>query len=242
MPSIEQTVLSMTIKLSIIVPVFNEVGTIVRILREVRNQKLPEVKVELIVVDDGSSDGTGELLEQDPGLYDKFIRRPQNGGKGAAVRDGLGAASGDFILFQDADLEYDPGDYHLLVEPLLRLDADIVVGSRFIAPQITRVHYFWHKIGNRFLTTLFNILFNTTFTDIYSCYLLYRRSLVDPDALKSNGWDQQAEILSTAVRGNPRIYEVPVRYYGRTYEEGKKIKAKHAFAVIRMIIRKRLIG
>ena len=169
-----------------------------------------------------------------------MIKRPQNGGKGAAVIDGLNNATGEYILFQDADLEYDPDEYYKLFDPITRFDADVVMGSRFVAPEYTRVSYFWHKFGNRILTFVFNILNNTTFTDIYSCYLMYRRKLVDPNSLKAMGWDQHAEILSTAVNRGKAFYEVPISYHGRGYEEGKKIRAQHGISVIMTIAKKRL--
>ena len=155
------------------------------------------------------------------------------------MRPGLKAATGDYILFQDADLEYDPADYPKLLLPVTKYDADLVLGSRFVAPQYTRVYYFWHRIGNGFITFLFNILNNTTFSDIYTCYAMYRRSLVDPDQLITDGWDQQAEILSRVVRSSRVFYEVPISYHGRTYADGKKIKAYHVISVILTIIRGR---
>jgi glycosyltransferase involved in cell wall biosynthesis len=193
----------------------------------------------VLVVDDGSSDGTGALLAARPDLYTRLVSLPVNGGKGAAVLAGLLQASGDYILFQDADLEYDPNDYALLLQPVIRFEADLVMGTRLRASQITRVSYFWHYVGNKTLTLLFNLLFNTTFTDIYSCYLLYRRTLLDPEQLRSRGWEQQAEILGIVVRNAKAIYEVPINYYGRTYAEGKKIRSQHAVAVAAMIVKMR---
>ena len=232
------------IDLTILIPVYNEEATILRILGHVAEQKIDDVRMQVIVVDDGSTDRTVELLEQNPGLYTKLIKRDRNGGKGAAVKSGLKEASGDYVLFQDADLEYDPAEYAKLLMPVLKFDADIVMGSRLVASPCTRVSYFWYKFGNRLITFIFNILNNTTFTDIYSCYLLYRRDLVDPTDLRTDGWEQQAEILSIAVGKavlrSGGMYEVPVSYYGRTYAEGKKIKAYHAAAVIWTIMVGRL--
>lgn len=228
------------ITLSILIPAYNEEATIIEILEAVNAQAIDGVAFEVLVIDDGSTDRTVELLTQNPSLYTKLIKRPRNGGKGAAVKDGLKTATGDYVLFQDADLEYDPAEYGNLLKPVLRFDADLVMGSRLIASPCTRVSYFWHKVGNRLITFVFNILNNTTFTDVYSCYLVYRRDLVAVDDIVTDGWEQQAEILSRAVARAETMYEVPVSYFGRTYGEGKKIKAHHAIAVIWTIFIRRL--
>ena len=230
------------VRLSVVVPAYNEESSIVELLGKVRAQSIGGVEIEIIVVDDGSKDRTVALLEQHPELYDRFVKQPKNGGKGAAVRAGLLHASGDYILFQDADLEYDPAEYAKLLEPVLRFDADVVLGSRMLAPPWTRVHYFWHKRGNELLTFAFNILFNKTFTDTYTCYLLYRRSLLDARELVSNGWEQHAEILCRVVRRATSCYEVPISYAGRTYAEGKKIRARHAVGVLGMFLKQRVLA
>ena len=188
------------ITISIIIPSYNEENTILEILKKVSQIVVEDFAFEVIVIDDGSLDSTVELLKSHRELFAKLIERPRNGGKGAAVMSGLAEATGDYILFQDADLEYDPADYVKLLEPVRLFNADIVMGSRMIASPITRVSYFWHKVGNYFITFMFNILNNTTFTDIYSCYLLYRRDLVDPLKIKSKGWEQHAEILGEAKK------------------------------------------
>ena len=226
-------------KVSIIVPAFNEEATILSTLKRIRAQEIDGVHFEVVVVDDGSTDGTISLLDANPDLYDVFVRQPSNGGKGAAVRAGLQNATGEYILFQDADDEYDPDDYFNLILPIMRFDADVVMGSRMIAPQYTRVSYFWHKVGNRFITFAFNILNNTTFTDIYTCYLVYRRNLLEPDELVSDGWEQQAEILTRIIARSKNAYEVPISYHGRTYSEGKKIRAHDIIDVISTIIYRR---
>ncbi len=232
------------ISVSVIIPAFNERATILQVLRAVRAQLVEGVRFEIIVIDDGSSDGTGDLVAGHPELCDKLIRQPRNQGKGGAVIAGLKAANGDYILFQDADLEYDPADYARLLAPVTRFNADLVMGSRLGASPMTRVFYFWHKVGNKGLTLLFNLLNNTTFTDIYSCYLLYRRDLVNPAALRRLGWDQHAEILARVAAATHKkgggMYEVPISYHGRTYAEGKKIRGYHVLSVVRTILLERL--
>jgi glycosyltransferase involved in cell wall biosynthesis len=228
------------IRLSIVVPAYNEEATILEVLGRVNAQTIDGVELEVVVVDDGSSDRTGALLEAHPEAYARLVRLPTNQGKGAAVKAALQVASGDYVLFQDADLEYDPAEYARLLEPVLRFDVDLVMGSRMLAPTYTRVHYFWHKQGNRLLTFLFNLLYNTTFTDIYSCYLLYRRALLDPARLRTTGWAQHGEILCRVVSRGKAFFEVPISYNGRTYGEGKKIRARHLWPVIATIVGLRL--
>lgn len=227
------------IRVSIIVPAYNEEATILPILEKVRAQRVDGVEFEVIVVNDASSDGTLERVRSRPDLYDRLVDHQKNGGKGAAVKSGLRAATGDYVLFQDADLEYDPAEYAKLLLPVLRFDADMVLGSRFLAPTYTRVHYLWHKIGNKTITAMFNVLFNTTFTDLYTCYVLFRRGLIVADELRTDGWEQQAEILCLVVRRSRTHYEVPIAYHGRTYEEGKKIRAYDALTVMWTIVRAR---
>jgi glycosyltransferase involved in cell wall biosynthesis len=227
------------ITVTVLIPAYNESRTIIPLLERVRAQHVEGVELEILVVDDGSKDDTVELIEARPELITRLIKRPSNGGKGAAVRDGMLAARGDFILFQDADLEYDPADYVRLFAPMLNHGADVVLGSRLVASPVTRVHYFWHRAGNRGLTLLFNMLHNTTFTDIYTCYVLFRRSLINPHELRTSGWQQQAEILSRLARRARAIYEVPISYFGRTYGEGKKIRPTDAFSVAATIVRER---
>ena len=227
------------IKLSIIIPAYNEEKTIIKILEKVNKVKIEGVEKEIIVIDDCSNDNTLYLLENNNDLYNELIKSSKNNGKGAAVKKGLLKAKGQYILFQDADLEYDPNDYVKLIEPILRFNADVVMGSRLSAPQFTRVYYFWHKIGNRLITLIFNILNNTTFTDIYSCYLLFKSDLINPSKLVTDGWEQQAEILSIVVSKANSLYEVPINYYGRTYEEGKKIRASNVVSVLLTIFLKK---
>ena len=227
-------------KISVIVPVFNEEKTIIQLLRKVKNQNTENFSLEVIVVNDCSTDQSGELIENNKELYSLYIELPKNIGKGGAVREALISATGEYVLFQDADLEYNPEDYKNIFAAIKEYNPDVVIGSRFLSPQYTRVHYYFHKVGNKLITFLFNVLYNTTFTDIYSCYLCFRRELIDPKKLKSNGWDQQAEILASVVKKTNVHYEVPISYSGRTFDEGKKIKGRHIFKVIIMILKKRL--
>ena len=226
-------------KVSVIVPAYNEEATVLEVLGRVNEQRIDGVEFAIIVIDDGSTDRTGALLEDNPQLYAELIRLRTNSGKGAAVRAGVERARGDYVLFQDADLEYDPADYAKLMVPVLRFGADVVIGSRMLAPAFTRVGYYWHMRGNRFLTFLFNVLYNTTFTDIYSCYVLYRRELIEADELRSTGWEQHAEILCRVATRGVHLFEVPVSYNGRTYDEGKKIRARHILPVLGTIVRSR---
>ncbi len=227
-------------KVTILIPVFNEENTIIEILNMVNSEKKDETEIEIIVVDDCSTDNSKNLLKENTELFDKLVELEKNLGKGGAVREGLKHSTGDYVLFQDADLEYSPKDYGKIFRILHEFNADVVIGSRFLSPEYTRVHYFFHKVGNRSITLLFNLLYNTTFTDIYSCYLCFKRELIDPNKLKSNGWAQQAEILASAVKSSKVHYEVPISYAGRTFAEGKKIKARHTIGVVLMIIKKRL--
>lgn len=227
-------------KLSIIVPAYNEDKTILTILRKLRAVEIPKVQIEIVVVDDGSTDRTKDLVNSHAELYDAFIPLPENQGKGAAVRAGLKAAKGDYVVFQDADLEYDPKEIPKLLKPVLEHNASVVFGSRVLTPELVRVHYLWNYLGNRALTWFFNILYNRTFSDVYTCYLLFRRDLIDPDEVKTNGFEQQAEIICHCLRRARSVYEVPISYHGRTMEEGKKIRARHALSCFAVILRERL--
>jgi glycosyltransferase involved in cell wall biosynthesis len=228
------------ITVSVIIPAYNEEQTIIRVLEKIAAQKIESIALEVIVVDDGSQDRTKELLCARPDLYTRFIARGANGGKGAAVKDGLTAATGTYVLIQDADLEYDPEDYANLFKPILLHGAEAVMGSRFVAPALTRVFYLTHKLGNLLITALFNIFNNTTFTDIYCGYLIFKRNLINPADLRIAGWPQHAEILTKVTHAASSIYEVPVSYHGRTYEEGKKIKPQHVAGVFMAIMSERL--
>ena len=224
-------------KVSVIVPVYNEESTIINVLKSISKQDIEGVEFEVIVINDGSYDSTYSLLSQHNELYDININFNDNHGKGYAVREGIKVSTGDYILFQDADLEYNPDDYLTILQPIILFDADLVIGSRFIAPVYSRVAYYWHKVGNNFITWMFNILNNLTFTDIYSCYVIYKRDYLSYKELVTSGWEQQAELLTKVSKKAKNIYEVPISYHGRTYSEGKKIKAYHVIVVIYAIIR-----
>ena len=232
------------IKISIIIPAFNEEATIIPLLKSVQEEvvKIDDISFEIIVIDDCSIDSTNMLLKKNQTLYNHLISLERNLGKGGAVLKGLEKSTGDYILFQDADLEYSPTDYNLLIKPIIEFGADLVMGTRFSGSMFTRVHYFWHKVGNRSITFIFNLINNTTFTDIYSCYLIYRKSLVPIKKIVTMGWEQHAEILSLAVKNGNIFYEVPITYRGRSYEEGKKIRGHHAFKIVYTIIKKRFFS
>lgn len=225
--------------LSILVPAYNEESSILTLLEALNAVEITDLEVQIVVVNDGSTDRTKEIIESKPELYHKFVNLEQNMGKGGAVREGLSQCKGDYILFQDADLEYDPQEIPKLTKVLVKVKPDVLYGSRFLAPDVTRVAYFYNKVGNRLITLFFNILFNTTFTDIYSCYLCYKRDLVEPQNLKDDGWSQHAEILCKAVKKGKLFYEVPISYFGRSYEEGKKIRAYHIIGVFARIFTER---
>jgi glycosyltransferase involved in cell wall biosynthesis len=231
-----------SIRVSIIVPVYNEIATLEEILTRVRAQHIEGIEFEIVVVDDGSTDGSREFLDTHPALYDQYLKNPKNLGKGGAVKCAMQAATGEYILFQDADLEYDPADYGIILEMVLRFDADIVIGSRFLSARWTRVFHFWNRIGNWVITNWFNLLFGTTWTDVYSCYLLFRKSLVPPEDLRTMRWEQQAEILAKASLKGQRFYDVGISYNGRTFEEGKKIRWYHTFVVLTTMLKVRLFG
>ena len=224
-------------RLSVIMPVFNEAATLVRVAEVVLGR--PEVG-ELVVVDDASSDGTWDELESlaaaNPERV-KALRHEGNRGKGAALKTGFAAATGDIVLVQDADLEYDPGDYPRLLEPLLRDAADAVFGSRFIGGSSHRVLYFWHSLGNRFLTLLSNMVTDLNLTDMECGYKVFRRDLLQKITIEEPRFGFEPEIVAKVARSGARIYEVSVAYYGRTYAEGKKINWKDGVSAFRCILK-----
>jgi glycosyltransferase involved in cell wall biosynthesis len=222
--------------LSIVIPVLNEEKTILKTLVDINCALKDLVKFEIIVVDDGSTDGTSLLLQKNKALFTKVVTLQRNFGKGKAVIVGIQNTSFDYVLIQDADLEYDPLEIPRLWSLVRKNSAEILTTSRLIGGEITRVHYFWHKIGNRFITLVFNLMNNTTFTDIYSGYIIFNKNLIETDKLKFFGWGQQAEILTFLVKKSNKIYETPISYNGRTYSEGKKIRASAIFEVLLAIV------
>jgi glycosyltransferase involved in cell wall biosynthesis len=230
-------------KVSIVIPVYNEQSTIQALIALVVKAPLPEgLDRELIIVNDCSTDGTREKLDELGRLFpDACIRvthKPVNQGKGAALRDGFAQASGDVILIQDADLEYDPHDYIKLIQPIHDDKADVVFGSRFIG-EPHRVLYYWHTLGNRFLTEFSNMFTNLNLTDMEVCYKVFRRSVLQKISIKCNRFGFEPEITAKVAKFRPRlrIYEVGVAYYGRSYEEGKKITWKDGIKALLTIIR-----
>jgi glycosyltransferase involved in cell wall biosynthesis len=223
-------------KLSVVIPVFNERNTIEQIVNAVR--AAPIENIEIIVVDDASTDGTQQVLkEKISALADQIIYQPRNSGKGAALRAGFAAATGDIILVQDADLEYNPNDYPTLLEPIFSGKADAVFGSRFMGGRPHRVLYFWHMVGNRFLTLLSNMFTNLNLTDLETCYKAFRAPLVKSLGLRENRFGFEPEVTAKLARTRCRIYEVGISYNGRTYSEGKKVNWKDGFHAIYAIVR-----
>jgi len=223
-------------KVSVVIPCFNERDTIEQVVNSVRNS--PIQNIEIIVVDDGSTDGTIDVLkEKVAGLADQIIYQPANRGKGAALRTGFAAATGDIILVQDADLEYSPSDYPALLQPIFSGSADVVFGSRFLGGRPHRVLYFWHMVGNRFLTLLSNMFTNLNLTDLETCYKAFRAPLVKNLDLREKGFGFEPEITAKLAKARCRIYEVGISYGGRTYEEGKKVNWKDGFRAIYAIVR-----
>lgn len=228
-------------KISVVIPCFNERNTIEQIVRTVRTSSVQNL--EVIVVDDCSTDGTIEILrDKVAGLADQIVYQPTNAGKGAALRAGFAAATGDIVLIQDADLEYDPRDYGTLLEPILSGNADAVYGSRFMGGRPHRVLYFWHMVGNRFLTLLSNMFTNLNLTDVETGYKAFRASIVKGLDLRENRFGFEPEITAKLAKTRCRMYEVGVSYNGRTYKEGKKVGWKDGFRAIYAIVRYNLFA
>ncbi len=242
-------------KLSTIIPAYNEIETIAEIIAQVQavplnihilsgeaHEEEVHLEREIIVVDDGSTDGTREYLDtlrQEPGI--RIIFHETNQGKGAGVRTGLAQATGDIVLIQDADLEYDPRDYPHLLKPLLEHKSEVVYGSRFRGGP-TRAMFFWHMLGNRFLTLVTNLLYNTILTDMETCYKVFTRNVGQQLQLQASGWGFDPEITAQILLLGYRIYEVPISYAGREFTEGKKISWRDGFTVLRTLLKYRLRG
>jgi glycosyltransferase involved in cell wall biosynthesis len=226
--------------LSIVVPAYNEARTIEQVLRRISEQELGGA-LEVIVVDDGSADGTADLAE-DLGLENvRVVRRPDNRGKGAAVREGIAETRGDIVVIQDADLEYDPADLPRLLDPLRKDIADAVYGTRLRGGEPQRAHLFWHDAGNRFLSLLTNVLFNTTISDMEVGYKAFRGDLIRSLELRSDDFAFEAEVTAKILRRGVRLYEVPISYYGRTYAEGKKITWRDGVIAVAALVRYRIL-
>ena len=225
-------------KLSIVIPVYNEKNFIREIVERVRKVSLQDVEKEIIIVDDFSTDGTRDILQRDlEPLVSKVIYREKNQGKGAALRAGFQQVTGDIVIIQDSDLEYNPAEYPKLIQPILDNQADVVYGSRFIGSEPHRVLYFWHYVGNKFLTLLSNMFTNLNLTDMETCYKVFRTEVLDSVKIEQNRFGFEPEITAKVSKGNWRIYEVGIAYFGRNYSEGKKINWKDGLQAIWCILR-----
>ncbi len=223
-------------KLSVVIPCFNELGTIMQVVEAVKAAPIRDL--EVIVVDDFSTDGTRELLKSQVEFQvNQVIYHSRNRGKGAALRTGFAAATGDIVIVQDADLEYDPQEFSLIIQPIVEGKADVVFGSRFVGSHPHRVVYYWHMVGNRFLTTLSNMMTNINLTDMETCYKAFRREVIQAIQIEENRFGFEPEITAKVAKMGCRIYEVGISYYGRTYKEGKKITWKDGIRAIICILK-----
>ena len=225
-------------KLSIVIPVYNEKKYIPEIVRRVKEVSLPGIDKEIIIVDDYSSDGSRELIQdQLASQVNKVIYQEKNLGKGAALRSGFQAVTGDMVIVQDADLEYDPQEYEKLLKPILDGKADVVYGSRFVGSEPHRVLLFWHYVGNKILTLLSNMFTNMNLTDMETCYKMFRREVLDSVRIEQNRFGFEPEITAKVAHRHWRIYEVGISYSGRNYAEGKKIKWKDGLLAVWYILK-----
>ena len=226
--------------LSVVMPVYNEKDTVLKMIDKVL--RLGIVK-EIIIVDDGSTDGTRELLKTTK--FDSrvtMVYHEKNEGKGASLRTGFRAVTGDVVAIQDADLEYDPHDLEEMIKPIEMGVADVVYGSRLSGGRPQRVYFFWHKVGNTFLTFLVNVLYNSTLSDMETCYKMFKRQVLDGITVRSNDFSVEPELTAKVLKNKSlRVYEMPIAYYGRTYAEGKKISWRHGFGAIWAIVKYRFV-
>lgn len=227
--------------LSIVIPCFNEKEFVKELVDRVRNTSI--VNKEIILIDDGSTDGTKDIIKNEiEQKVTKVIYHDRNLGKGAALRSGFKEACGDIVIVQDADLEYDPQEYKRLIKPILDGKADVVYGSRFVCSQEHRVLYFWHMMGNKFLTLLSNIFTNLNLTDVETCYKVFKKDILDKISLQESGFEFDPEITAKVAKLKCRIYEVGISYSGRTYAQGKKIGWRDGLKTLAAIIKYNLIG
>lgn len=224
-------------KISIIIPVFNEINTIHEVLDKVKQTSFCSLEKEIVLVDDASTDGSKEILEElsKNNAY-KVYFHSKNMGKGAAIRTAVENATGDIIIIQDADLEYDPNDYEELIKLIMEDKADVVYGSRLSGGRTTRAFKFLHLIGNKFLTLITNILYDSTLTDMETCYKAFRAEIIKNIKIRSNRFDFEPEITAKILKKKYRFYETPISYYGRDYTEGKKITWRDGFGALRALI------
>ncbi len=229
------------VKISIIIPCYNELKTIEQIIKKILLQT--DFEKEIIVIDDFSNDGSRKKIDEIKDIYNlKVLKNDKNYGKGFSIRQGIKVSTGDIVLIQDADLEYDPKDYKRLLDPILNDNADVVFGSRFIGSEQRRVLYFWHSIGNSLLTTFSNMMSNLNLSDMENCYKVFKSEIIKNLILKENRFGFEPEVTAKISKKNLRIYEVSVNYYGRKYSEGKKITWKDGLSALRCIIKYNLMN
>lgn len=223
-------------KISILIPVFNEINTLKTILQKVEEANFCGLEKEIILIDDYSTDGTREILKEYQDKY-KIFYHDQNMGKGAALRTGFEHVTGDIVVIQDADLEYDPVDYEPLIQLILDGKADVAYGSRFLGGKLSGSFMLTHWLGNKFLTLVTNVLYNTTLTDMETCYKAFKTEFIKGLEIKSNRFDFEPEITAKVLKKGARLYELPISYYGREHSEGKKITWKDGFDAIRALVK-----
>ena len=229
----------MLIKLSVIIPCYNEEKTIFLIVEKIK--KIKNLTIEIIIVDDCSTDTTSDVLKNISQVYPdiKIIRHEHNSGKGSAIQSGIKLVTGNIVLIQDADLEYDPNDYHNLLQPFIEADADVVYGTRFKGGKYVRLHFFWHYLANKILTTITNIVTNLNMSDMETGYKVFKSDIIKILKLNENSFGIEPEITVKLAKKKYIFYEVPISYHGRSYEQGKKITLKDAFIAIYCIFRYR---